>query len=222
MKLQAKPAIFDEETWAQMPSFLGNLPASVHLHMWGDEAQSEEERETAVLLQALADHFDNISLKLLPRRVNYPYYPVIGIWGEQEGEPFDYGVRLIGWPTGYQLTSLITGIQVVAFRGQTLEPKTRVQLKGLSTAVNLEILTAADNESGAVLAKIGFGLAVASEHIKAFLIMADQFPEASLRYSANYLPHMVINGRVHLEGMADEEVVMTHIAKAVRANKPAV
>jgi hypothetical protein len=65
------------------------------------------------------------------------------------------------------------------------------------------------------MAKIAFGLAVASPHIRSFLIMTDVFPVAAVRYSATYLPHLVINGRVHIDGIAEEEEVMKQIAKAV-------
>lgn len=220
---------FDEETWAQLPSFFDQLPQPVRLHLWGDETASQGERETAVLCRALADRFDKIEFAAFPRRVNYPYYPVIGVMGSREAEseaapatrpeaePVDYGVRLIGWPRGYQLTSLITAIQVVAFKGMTLEPVTRIRLHKLASEVGIEVLTTADDEAGALMGKIAFGLAVASPHVRAYLIMADQFPEAVIRYSVNRVPHTVINSRVHLEGVVGEEVVMRHLAQAVKS-----
>ena len=213
---QSTPYPFDAETWGQLPAFFDNLPEPVHIHMWGDTALSRDERETAVLCQTLADHFPTLHFRQFPRRINYPYYPVIGLLGEKEGDPHDYGVRIIGWPHGMQLTSLITAIQVVAFQGQTLEPKTRIQLRPLPREVKIEVLTAADNEAGALVAKIAFGLAVASDKVKTYLIMADRFQEALTRYSVNELPHTVINGRVHIGGVVDEDVIMQHLAKAVK------
>ncbi len=41
------PIPFDEETWQQMPEFLGNLPEPVCLHIWGDETAGAAEREAA-------------------------------------------------------------------------------------------------------------------------------------------------------------------------------
>ncbi len=206
---------FDAETWEQLPDFLGHLPEPVHLHMWGGENESEAERETAVLCRALADKFETIHFRLFPRRVNYPYYPVIGVQGERDGETHDFGARLIGWPKGYQLTSLITAVQVVSFRGQTLEPMTRIKLRQLQQDVNIEVLTAADDKAGSLMAKIAFGLAVNHAQVRAFLIMSDQFPAAAMRYSAAYLPHTIINGRVHIEGVVDEAAVLERVATAV-------
>ena len=159
---------------------------------------------------------EKISYRVFPRRVNYNFYPVIGVMGVEGDEPIDYGVRIIGLPLGYQMTSFIAALQVVSFRGQTLEPKTRIRLKGLKTAVNIQTFTDADNETGAVVAKHAFGMAVANEHVRSFLIMADLFPEATIRYSINYVPHTIINDRVLLEGVREEEEVLKQIGLAVK------
>ncbi len=135
-------------------------------------------------------------------------------------EQADLGVRLIGLPAGYQMTSLIAAIQAVSFQGQSLEPKTRVQLRKLEQTheeakVAIELLTSAEDEAGALVAKVAFGMAVASEQVRAFLVMTDAFPEAASMYSANYLPHTVINKRVHFEGVLDEPEMLRQIARAV-------
>lgn len=207
---------FEEETWSQLPDFLGNLPAPVSLHVWGNAAATAAEQEAARLGQLLADQFpEKISFRLFPRRVNYPFYPVLGIMGVDGSEWIDYGVRLIGLPLGYQMTSLIAALQVVAFRGQTLEPATRIKLARLKTAVTIQLLTTADNETGALVAKHAFGLAVANPHIRAYLIMADTFPEAILRYSVSHVPHTIINERIHISGVIDEAELLRQISLAL-------
>jgi hypothetical protein len=45
--------------------------------------------------------------------------------------------------------------------------------------------------------------------------MADAFPEAIVRYSITYLPHTMINGRIHLSGVLDEKTLVRQIAAAV-------
>lgn len=209
--------LFGADTWAQMPDILGNLPRPVHLHMWGDESMSRAEKETAVLGRLLAGSFDMIQFRIFPRRVNYDYYPVLGIQGEDsDSELVDFGVRLIGWPDGYQMSSLIAAIQAVSFRAQTLEPKTRILLARLKEAVTLELITSAEDEGGITVAKHIFGLAVASANVRAFLIMGDLFPEALVRYSATTLPHLVINGRYHVDSVVEEEPLLQEIAAALK------
>lgn len=208
---------FDSETWAQLPAFLDNLPEPVRLIVWGDAAISKNDQDAARLCQTLADRFEGISWQMLPRRVNFPYYPVIGIMADNgpDAEWTDFGVRVIGIPTGFQLTSFITAVQSVAFRGMTLEASSRIQLSRLQKDVRLELLSSAEDENGPIMAQMVFNMAVVNPHVRSFLIMSDQFPEAVLRYSANYVPHLVINGRVHIEGLAAEDMVLKHMAKAI-------
>ena len=213
--MDQQPPQFDEETWAQLPDFFDHLPEPVRLHVWGDEQASPAEAEVTRLVRILDERFEMIDHRLLPRRINYPYYPVIGVLRLEERGAVDHGVRIIGLPAGYQLTSLITAIQCVSFRGSTSEALTRIQLSRLTDDVTIEVLTSADDEHGPVVAQAAFNMAVFTPSIRAFLIMADNFPDAVIRHSVSRLPHIVINGRVHLEGVVDERVLLKHIATAV-------
>jgi alkyl hydroperoxide reductase subunit AhpF len=210
------PHPFDDETWAQLPPLFEHLPEPVHIIMWGDPAESEAEKETAVLLQSLTDRFSQLSFQVLPRRINYQFYPVLGVMGGPADDWHDFGLRLIGLPNGYAMTSFITAVQAVSFRGMTLDAMSRIKLKQLSQPITIELFTAANNEAGALMAQPLFNMAVVSEHIRTFLIMADQFPASVDRYSLNYLPHMVINSRVHLEGVVGESDILKQIGTAVK------
>ena len=212
------PHPFDEETWAQLPALFENLPEPVHLIMWGDPAESEAEKETAVLLQSLANRFTQLTTQVLPRRINYDFYPVLGVMGGPAEDWHDFGVRLIGRPDGYAMTSFVTAVQAVSFRGMTLEAMTRIKLKQLAQPVTIELFSAADNEAGALMAQPLFNMAVVNEHIRTFFVMADQFPTAVNRYSLNFLPHMVLNGRVHMEGVVDEGEILRQIGTAVKTS----
>lgn len=203
---------------AQLDPFLSKLPRSVRIHLWGLEDASAEEKEAFRLFRALDAEYEGLSLRTFSRRASYRYYPVIGVMGMDGGKVVDYGIRLIGLPIGYQINSLIAAIQAAAFSGVTLEPKTRLQLRQVETDVNLELITSDEDETGPVVAKTIFGLAVDGDRVKSYVIMSNTFPEAAVRFSAYYLPHLVINKRVHLEGAADEEMIMKHIGIALQGN----
>lgn len=213
--MEERPIQFDEETWASLPDYLSHLPEAVRLHVWGDENASPSEREAVELARMLSNRFENIDYKLLPRRINYNYYPVIGIMRLDGEEAIDLGLRFIGLPAGFQMTSLISAIQSVAFRGMTSEATTRIQLKKLKNEVSLELITSAEDEAGTVMAHRACNLAVASPWIRTYVIMGDAFPEVVIRYSINRVPHLVINRRVHLEGIVDEKAILEHIATSI-------
>lgn len=214
----SKRKVFDHATWGTLDGFIRNLPRPVKVVVWGKAEGSIGEREALRLAKELAERYDIITSEARPRTPNYPYYPIMGIIGEVDGEEVDDRVRLIGLPAGYQVNALVGAIQAVSFRASNLEGRTRIQLSRLpvDAQVDLEVLTSAETETGPLAATLAAGLAVASRQVNAYLIAADVFPEAAVRYSVRSLPHTVINGRVHYEGVMDEKEALEQIAKAVR------
>jgi alkyl hydroperoxide reductase subunit AhpF len=206
---------FDAETWAQLPALFAHLPEPVHLIVWGDETAAQADQNAANLCRTLADEFTQLSWQMLPRRINYDYWPVIGVMQGTAAEWHDVGVRLIGLPNGYQMTSFTTAVQAVSFRGMTSEVPTRIQLSRLTQDITIELITAANDETGALMAHPLFNMAVISPHIRTYLIMGDQFPIAVERYSVNYLPHTIINGRIHIEGIVNETTILKHLRLAI-------
>jgi alkyl hydroperoxide reductase subunit AhpF len=213
---------FDKDTLDRLPEFFEELPEPVEIHIWGDPDNYPIEREAVRLIEMLSDRFENIRCKRFPRRENYPYYPVIGVMGIhqspelEEGEQIiDFGVRLIGLPSGFQMTSLVAAIQCVSFRGMTSEPLTRIKLHNLNSDVTLEMITASEDEGGAIVAQQIFNMAVASPRIRSYCVIGDAFPEGFVRYSINELPHLIINGRTHIEGIIDEEMILKYIHRTI-------
>lgn len=213
-----KKSIFDHATWGTLDGFLRHLPRTVRLVVWGDASRSVEEREAIRLGEKLAERYTIVNFERRDRLPNYRYYPVMAVMLEGEDGVVDDGVRFIGLPAGYQINSLVGAIQAVSFRASNLEARTRIllsRLPGEATA-DLEVFTSATDEEGPLVATLAAGLAVASPRVRAFLIAADVFPEAVIRYSIRTLPHTVIDGRVHLQGVTDEEGMVRQIARAVQ------
>lgn len=209
--------LFDAETEKNLPALFAHLPEPVKLVVWGDES-GVFEKEAFRLCQALADRFETLSFIKRPRRDNYLFYPVIGVMGKTENAESweDFGVRLIGLPAGNQMTSLVAAIQAVSFRGMTLDAVSRIQLSRLSQAVQLQLITSAENEGGAIVAQPAFNMAAVCPSFRTYLIMADQFPEITTKYSIDIVPHIVINGRVHISGVITEANLLKQVAHAVK------
>lgn len=207
---------FDAETWAQLPTFFEKLTEPVQMVMLGDPSATPAEYEAARLCRALAARFDTLTFELRPRRADYPFYPLLSFMAQKDGNWQDVGVRIVGVPNGYQMTSLVAAIQAVSFRGMTLEATTRLKLYNLATNVHIEVFTAADDQSGAVVAHTAFSMAANHRHVWATLVMADAFPQAVVQYSIYSVPHVTINGRIHIQGVVDEETLLQHIVKAVK------
>jgi alkyl hydroperoxide reductase subunit AhpF len=218
-----KKSIFDHATWGTLDGFLRHLPRAVRLVVWGDAERSVEEREAVRLGEKLAERYDVIHFERRDRLPAYGYYPVLAVMLEgEEGEPVDDGVRFIGLPAGYQINSLVGAIQAVSFRASNLEARTRIQLSRLplEAQADLEVFSSATDEEGPLVATLAAGLAVASANVRAFIIAADVFPEAAIRYSVRSLPHTVVDGRVHFQGVTDEDGMVRQIVRAVQTARP--
>lgn len=213
-----KQSLFDHATWGTLDGFIRNLPEPVKIVVWGEANRSLGEREALTLGEKLAERYQIVHFEQRPRRENYHYYPVIGIMGLDGGAEIDYGIRLIGLPAGYQINALVGAIQAASFRGSQLAGRTRIQLSRLPEDVRLdiEVFTSAESEEGPLVATLAAGLAAASPRIRAFLIAVDVFPQAALRYSISTLPHTVVDGRVHIQGIVDEEAMLRQIGRSLK------
>ena len=207
---------FDDQSWDQLPAIFDHLPKPIRLHLWCDENGTKEEREAHRLVSLFSEKFKTIDYENYPRRVNYNFYPVFGVMGLEGQKTIDYGIRIIGLPVGYQMTSLITAIQSVSFQGLTSEVMSRIQLSQLNEAISLELITNADDQIGPLTAQIIFNFAVISPFVKSYLIMGDAFQEVYTRYSIKYLPHLVINERYHSEGSISEAELLQEIANFIK------
>lgn len=216
---QPKDAIFAGESWSELIGFLEKLPRPVKLVIWAQEDGGRFEREALHLGRSLAERFEIIHVERRDRVPRHYHYPVIGFMGldEQQCE-VDFGLRLVGLPAGYQINSLVGAIQAVSFRASNLEGLTRIKLSKIPAEANvdLEVFTSAENEAGVLVATLAAGLAAASAQVRTFIVMADVFPDIATRYSVRNLPHTVINGRVHVEGLMDEEGILRQIGVALR------
>ena len=74
-------APFDEQTLAQLHTYLARLPEPVRLVAWGNPAGNPGEQEAVRLGEYLAASFSAIEFQMRPRRINYAYYPVLGVMG---------------------------------------------------------------------------------------------------------------------------------------------
>lgn len=213
--MSTEQPLFDASTWERLPDYFENLPEPVQLVVWAQDQKDPTTITAARLVLTLGDRFETIDAQLLMGDNDFTFYPVIGVMGIEDGKIRDYGIRLFGLPAGFQMTSLIAAVQCVSFKGTTSEARTRIQLRRLSKKVTLEVITTAADENGAVMAQTVFNLAVFSPLVSGYLIMGDAFPQWFMRYSIENVPHTVINQRVHVEGIVDEETLLRHIAAAL-------
>jgi alkyl hydroperoxide reductase subunit AhpF len=110
-----------------------------------DECDSCE--ETAQLLGELAGLTDKLGVKTyiieeypqLAEAYHIQHTPGLAVTSPQSEGAIDYGIRLLGIPSGYELASLIQAIELVSRGDSGLKPETRAALQGIVDPVELKV-----------------------------------------------------------------------------------
>lgn len=214
-----------EASWATLGTYLDHLPRKIRLVVWASEKNSCTEESAVDLAHLLASRFPaTIEFKHRPRKPNYDFYPVMGVMGINErGKDIDYGIRFVGLPGWYQINTVVGAIQAVAFQGSTLSPKTRILLSRVpeDAEIKMQIFTTPEDEGGVLMGTLTANLAVISPAIKTWIVMINDFPQLTVRYSVQQLPHTVINQRHHLQGNYDEEQMLKYLARIIKREQTA-
>lgn len=203
----------------KLAPFLEKLPEPVVLYVWGDETATLWEAETYKLGRALAHEFPQVTLELRPRAPFSHHHPVLGAFQLDGGELKDHGIRIIGSPVGYQIMTVVAAIQAIAFRGSQLEGKARINAHRIPQEVHIQMYTTADDELGPAMSATLCNMAVISPYVQVEIIMADIFPDISMRFDPTGYPYTVINRKVHIRGLLDEDRVMEQIAAALKGSQ---
>lgn len=206
-----------EEDWWILDTFLERLTEKVRLVVWGDIEAGCLEEHAADLCAALAERYEAIEVELRPAQGDHPYHPIIGVMGvDGNGGEIDFQVRLVGLPDGLHINTLVGVIQAVSFRGQTLEPLTRIHLSRLQKPAALQVFTTANDEGGVLMGTLVANLAVVNERVRAQVFFLQHFPALVVQKSIYNVPHIILNDRHHLEGVVDEEKMLAFMARVLK------
>jgi alkyl hydroperoxide reductase subunit AhpF len=99
------------------------------------------------LLEEVSSISDKISLhpydihkeSSLAQKYNIQYTPGLVVAGHEGDELLDYGIRLIGTPSGYEFSSLLQAIVMVSKRDSGLKTIIREQLSTVKEPVHLQV-----------------------------------------------------------------------------------
>jgi alkyl hydroperoxide reductase subunit AhpF len=88
-------------------------------------------------------HFQNFDIDEhanLAKQYNVQFAPALVIAGRTaDNTVLDFGIRLIGAPSGYEFSSLIQAMLLVSMRDSGLKAETREKLNQIKDRVNLQV-----------------------------------------------------------------------------------
>lgn len=125
--------------------------------------------------------------------------PGVAIIGDR-----DRGLRFYGAPDGYELVSLLEGILLASSAESGLNATSRALVGTLTDARALQIFSTPTCPHCPRAVRLGWQLAIESDHITATAVSAVEFPELVRRFRVTGVPKTVINERADILGAVPE------------------
>ena len=130
--------------------------------------------------------------------------------------PVDYGIRLYGIPSGYEFSTLIEDIVMVSRGDPGLSAKTLAELEKLTGPVNIQVFVTPTCPHCPRAVVLAHKLALASEHVRAAMVEATEFPHLANRYQVYGVPRTVINEDIHIEGAVPEGMLIAQLMAGIQ------
>ena len=161
------------------------------------------ELQTLVLLPDLTDAKELGIIEMAPATVIL------------DGDHRDTGIRFYGVPAGYEFTTLVETLLMVARGGDTgLSPAAVSFARSLSTPIDLKVFVSLSCPYCPAAVHLAHQLAFASQgKIRSSMIESAEFPVLANRFQVRGVPRTVINDNDFIEGAAPEEMLLEKLRK---------
>jgi glutaredoxin-like protein len=199
-----------------------NFP--VELIYFTNEVDCETCAETHQLLEEISSLSDKIRLRNydidkhhnLANQYHIQLTPGLVIAGNDKDRILDYGIRLLGTPSGYEFTSLLQAIIFVSKRDSGLKTTIREQLRNLKKSVQLQVFVTPTWPYCPQAVTLAHQMAMESPMIQAEMIEANEFYELAMRYNVSGVPHTIINdGSGVIFGAVPDDYLLREVIQAI-------
>jgi len=210
--------LLDQETAEHVKQELAGLTGPVRLVMFTQTFECDYCAETRQLVEEIAALSDQLTAEIYnfvtdeekAEELGVDKIPAIAVIGAE-----DYGVRFYGIPSGYEFTSLLHAIRVVAAGKTELGEETLEVLAEVTEPVHMQVFVTPTCPYCPMAVVLAHQMAVASPMVRADMVEAMEFPHLGLKYQVMGVPRTVINETVHIEGAAPEPMVLEKLQEAL-------
>ncbi len=191
-------AMINEKDAKVVRDRLAKLAGPVTLAIFTQEFECEYCRQTRELAEEVAglsggkirtEVYDQVRDKAQADRMGIDKIPAIAVLGDKGR---DYGIRFFGIPSGYEFSSLLESLEMVAKGDSGLPPATREKLRTLASPVNLQVFVTPTCPYCPRAVLTAFRFAMESEKVSASMVEATEFPHLANKYQVSGVPHTVI------------------------------
>ncbi|MGD2119280.1 MAG: FAD-dependent oxidoreductase [Chromatiales bacterium] len=210
--------IIDDKTLEEVRKLLNELQNPVELVFFSQTPACDTCRQQAEILQLLNGLSDQLKLTTYDliedaeqaRSYQVSKVPATCVIGAQ-----DYGIRFYGITAGYEFSSLIEDILMVASGESGLDPEVEALSELIDQPTQLEVMVTLSCPYCPKMVRVAHQLAMANPNIRGDMIDAAEFPQLVQRYEVSGVPRTVINGGAGIEGALPAPQALLEILKHV-------
>jgi len=198
--------------------FQGSLVKPVRLVFFTQTVSCQFCKETGDILNEVASLSDKISVEtynFVTDKDVASKYGIDKIPATVVMSDVDYGVRFYGIPSGYEFTTLVEDIVTVSRGEAELSPETQAVLEQIGDPVHIQVFVTPTCPYCPSAVRMAHSLAIASDHIRADMVEAIEFPHLANKYRVQGVPRTVINENTHLEGAVPEPLLVAKLQEAL-------
>jgi len=134
------------------------------------------------------------------------HVPALVVMGEE-----DHGIRFYGVPGGYEFSSLVESLKLIASGEPMLVQSTRDFLDQLDKDVHLQVFVTPSCPHCPTAVVLAHRMAYYCKHVRADMIEATEFPELAQKYQVMGVPRTIINESGFQEGAVPEDRLVEKI-----------
>lgn len=129
--------------------------------------------------------------------------------------PKDFGIRYYGIPSGYEFSSVVQDVLMVGRGASILSDEAKAWAQGLTQPVHMQVFVTPTCPYCPRAVVMAHAFAMESEHIRADMVEATEFPDLADRYHVMGVPRTVINENTFIEGAVPEKMLLDKIQAAL-------
>lgn len=207
----------DEKKELLKGEFKEQIEDPVKIIMFTQEVECGSCSDTRQLITEIAALNDKITVEVFDfvanadkaKEYSVDKIPALAIVGKK-----DYGVRIYGLPSGYELQTLVDAVVNVSKGKTDLSDKTKAILSDVVMPVHIQVfvtLTCPHCHGAAVIAH---KLAIESEKVRADVVDSSEFSSLAMKYNVMGVPKIVINEKIEFMGAFNEDLFAEHVLLA--------
>lgn len=214
--------LLNDDVTQQVREVFKDLSQPVQLMLFISNEKCEYCTETRQLAEEVAAISDLIDIDIydvhadadLAKKYNVDNAPGMVIAAKEGKQITDFGVRLMGIPSGHEFTSLIQDIILVSNRDSGLSSQTRSFLKKLDQPILLQVFVTPTCPYCPQAVVLAHKMAMENPMIQAEMVEATEFPELASRHGVSGVPQTTINaGKAHVVGAVPEQNLLAEIQR---------